>query len=112
MTRSREDIGTKASRLAHSLTPEQLAEMLAIHWFDLATGGRRVPTIRPEPFDAKFAPLLKDRILAARPVKGWNPRKWRLMTFTDLGKLTMLFRIENDLRDAGKLPPERECVDE
>lgn len=108
----REDRGMKASRLARGITPEQLAELLAISWFDLSAGESRCPTMRPEPDSPLFAPLIANRILTPRPMKGWNPRKWRLLVITDLGKLTLLFRVENDLRDAGKLPPDREPDDE
>jgi hypothetical protein len=102
----REDIGMKASRLARTLTPEQLAELLAITWFDLTPG--RTPTMYPagDYYDAMIA----NKIIKPTVVPGWSRNKWRLMVITDLGKLTLLFRIENDLRDAGKLPREEsEC---
>lgn len=107
----REDRGMKASRLAKTLTPDQLAELLSIHWFDLAARELRTPTMRPAADDPTYAPLLANRILTAVPVKGWSARKWRLMTFTDLGRLTMLFRIEDDLRRHGCLALRKLVVD-
>jgi hypothetical protein len=99
----REDIGMRASRLTRTLSPEQLAELLAITWFDLTPG--RTPTMLPA--GDCYDDLIRHRIIRPTVVPGWSRRKWRLMVITDLGKLTLLFRIENDLRDAGKLPPER-----
>lgn len=100
----REDMGTRIGRLADAVTKEQLAELLAIQWFALPINGKRIRSA--------ISAIHRDgetrAALIANEIIRWEVKNRRqgYAIITELGMHVLHARIENDLRDAGKLPPE------
>ena len=98
------DMGRKIGRYARELTPEQLAELIAMQ-------RNAISLRRPMPLQTRlvrepmYQALLRRKIivrLAPRP--GFDPRRWAGLKITDLGQHVMLARIENELLAAGAIP--------
>lgn len=109
MSRPRDE-GIIISQLARDLTPEQLAEMLALAYMTTADnmGSAHQPTYQRDPV---AAPLFHARLMRHDliPELGKPPRKTRgfgWVSLTKRGWLVLLSRCETDLQRLGAIPPE------
>ena len=79
---------------AKALTPEQMAELIAIKRHALMAPENRIPIMRHYVMDDVFGQLTRRRILSWSTVEGWAKSKWRMPTLTQFGELVLLDRLE------------------
>lgn len=101
-----EDMGIRIGRLADALTPEQLAELLAIQWFALPFNGKRIRSAISSlnKLDEPLASLIANGIIRWQ-VKN---KSQGFAIITELGLHVIHFRVKLALRAAGAIPPEPE----
>lgn len=112
MSKRRKDLGMVVSELSKALTPEQLAEMLALAYMTTgaATGSPHDGSLRKDPV---VAPLFKVKLIQnVLPTERGYTRGFGYWSLTQRGWLVLLSRCEDDLRRLGALPPEPACEDE
>lgn len=89
------DRGMQIDEAGKALTPEQLAELLAIRWMTIVAPETRTPIMREYVMDEVHGPLTRKRILSWSTVPGWAKSKWRLPTLTQFGELVLLSRLRD-----------------
>ena len=89
------DRGMKIDEAGKALTPEQMAELLAIRWMSIVVPDGRTPIMRDYVMDEVHGPLTRRGILSWSTVPGWTKSKWRLPTLTQFGELVLLSRLQD-----------------
>lgn len=92
---------------AAAMSPEALAEMLALGQMTTATGNGSPQFTNPRGV-APLDWLIARKLITVKPT-GW--RSWEI-SISRLGWLVLLARVERDLRAVGRLPAEKERADD
>ena len=105
----RMDLGMRVAALSRTITPAQVAEMLAIRLAMFHP--ERVPILASYSKDETHAPLIRAGILTSRQPDGWN-RGWRMMTLTELGERVLLHVAEEAMLATRRMAPDPEIEDD
>ena len=103
------DIGMRVAAAAKAITPQQVAELLAIKLANFHE--TQVPILVCHWMNgAPCAVLLAGGMIKAENVKGWSSRKWRRARITEFGERVLLSVAEDAMVAQGRMdgldPPE------
>lgn len=107
---TRMDLGHRIVATAKTITPEQVAELLAVRLANMHPS--QTPTHRSHWAPGGiYAPLVKQKMVIGERVPDW-PRGWKRARLTELGERVLLHIAERAMVETGRMAPfEREDCD-
>jgi hypothetical protein len=108
------DIGMRVGVLAKRVTPDQVAEMMAVRLFNMHASQCQTHPMHWKG-EGVYVSLIQWGIIEPETVPGW-PRGWKHARLTELGERVLLSLAEDALVATGKMapldPPEWKDVDD
>ena len=103
MTR-RMDLGQKIVALAAELTPEQVAELLAVARANMHI--EQTPT-HPSHWrkDGIYGPLVRKKLIVGQVCPEWHGRGWKRALLTNVGQRVLLHIAEDAMIASGRMVP-------
>jgi hypothetical protein len=92
--------GIRILHVSRSMTPEQVAELLAIHRSSLNVC--RIPILASHYHGDIIGPLVRKRLLTWEKCEGWSGQ-WRMPTITDFGVRVLLCVAEDAMMATGRM---------